>query len=154
MKREVTFVKEISADSSKRDEFAGPILTLRMRVVSSGDRYWGIDVEIVRERREPPAIGGFYEPRVVRDVVFFSRIAGKEEDALIARAAGSSDNSLALEIMNRLYWEYILKPSMEDYEGPREEENWFKKHARGTWDFHMKSILRDREESVRGVQDA
>jgi len=162
MERDVTFVERLSSKEDKgypteAERYLHPKLELRMKFVIHGTSYWSISAEIVRETRVSQEVPGekFCVFRTVCEVVHSERVVGKPEDLLLAKAALSTDDDTAKDLAHRLYWDYILTPSLKvDFDGvDSKENNWFKTHARGTWNFHMRSILYDREQQCQDVHD-
>lgn len=109
-------------------------------------RTWTIDVEVIREKHTGDLHGK------IREVVFETYIHGGENPSayLLAQAVNSCSSKTAEDIAHHLFWTHVVEPSLAQTEGA----NWFRTHARKSWEFYMQLVAHDRELQCKEIHDS
>jgi hypothetical protein len=89
-------------------------------------------------------------PITTKTILDSMRVTGKREDLMLAKAANSCDPKTSEDIAHRLFWTYVVEPSIQSVDN----ENWFRTNAIELWEFYFGFVNSSREGQCKEIQES
>ncbi len=167
MDRKVTFSMRVSPLNVEQ---SGEKKVLEFWIETVGEHYWAICMDMIFEKTEYGLVslpGVWADPQfpvetkhglvvkcsgptTTKTILDSMRVTGKREDFMLAKAANSCDPKTSEDIAHRLFWTYVVEPSIQSMD----KENWFRTNASELWEFYFRFVNNSREDQCKEIQES